>query len=76
MIKRKFSFLLFSFQFLFIFVSFGQKSSDTVYKDSEVVNFFRRTKGWVAGDGAFTVPLSNGKILWIMGDSFIDTYDL
>lgn len=51
-----------------------QKSMD-VYKDSTVTQFFQRTSGWVAGDGAFSVPLSDGRTFWTMGDSFIDTYD-
>lgn len=47
----------------------------TVYKDKAVIDFFRRTTGWTAGDGAFTVPLSDGRTLWLMGDSHIDDYD-
>jgi hypothetical protein len=51
--------------------SFGR----TVHKDSTVTKFFKRTAGCIAGDGGFTVPLSNNKILWLMGDSHIDDYD-
>lgn len=63
----------------FVAVSFTIHSTvaqkKTIYKDSAVINFFRRTNGWIAGDGAFTVPLSDGRILWLMGDSHIDDYD-
>src|SRR3546814_4767831 len=43
-----------------------------IYKDSTVVEYFRRTDGWVAGDGAFSIPLSDGRTLWVMGDSHIN----
>lgn len=43
------------------------------YKDAAFTEFFRRTKGWVAGDGAMSVPLSDGRVLWLFGDSFVDT---
>lgn len=60
---------------IFLFqIAIGQHR--VVYKDSSVINFFRRTSGWVAGDGAFSVPLSDGRMLWLMGDSYIDHYDL
>jgi hypothetical protein len=45
------------------------------YKDPAFTEFFRRTNGWVAGDGALSVPLSDGRVLWLFGDSFIDGYD-
>jgi Domain of unknown function (DUF4185) len=47
----------------------------TVYKDSAVINFFRRSTGWIASDGGFTIPLSDGSCLWLHGDSHIDDYD-
>lgn len=46
-----------------------------IYKDSTVVEYFRRTSGWVAGDGAFSIPLSDGSTLWVMGDSHINDFD-
>lgn len=47
-----------------------------VYKDTVFTNYFKRTSGWVAGDGALSFPLNNGKSLWLYGDSHIDNYDL
>lgn len=44
-------------------------------KDTTVTHFFRRTSGWIASDGAITIPLSDGRTLWLMGDSHIDDYD-
>lgn len=44
-------------------------------KDSAVTKFFQREAGLIAGDGGFSVPMSNGKVLWLMGDSHIDDYD-
>jgi hypothetical protein len=46
-----------------------------VRKDSSVTRFFQREAGLIAGDGGFSVPLTNGKVLWLMGDSHIDDYD-
>ena len=43
-------------------------------KDPIFNEFFRRTNGWVAGDGALSVPLSDGRVRWLFGDSFIDCY--
>lgn len=48
--------------------------STVVYKDTTVTNFFRRETGHIASDGGFSIPLSNGKVLWLMGDSHINDY--
>jgi hypothetical protein len=45
------------------------------YKDQAFTEFFRRTSGWTSGDGAFSVPLSDGRALWLFGDSHIDDFD-
>jgi hypothetical protein len=45
------------------------------YKDKAFTEFFRRTNGWVSGDGAISVPLSDGRVLWLFGDSHLDDYD-
>jgi hypothetical protein len=45
------------------------------YKDQEFTEFFRRTNGWTSGDGAFSVPLSDGRVLWLFGDSHLDDFD-
>ncbi|RVT98196.1 hypothetical protein EOD41_17645 [Mucilaginibacter limnophilus] len=44
------------------------------YLDTTVTNFFRRETGHIASDGGSSIPLSNGKVLWLMGDSHIDDY--
>jgi hypothetical protein len=44
------------------------------YKDTVVTNFFRRKTGLIAADGGYSIPLSNGKVLWISGDSHINDY--
>ncbi len=46
-----------------------------VHKDVAFTEFFRRTSGWTSGDGAITVPLSDGRVLWLFGDSHVDDYD-
>jgi len=45
------------------------------YQDQAATDFFRRTSGWINSDGAATVLLNNGEILWLMGDSNIGQYD-
>ncbi|HOY67827.1 MAG TPA: DUF5005 domain-containing protein [Candidatus Ozemobacteraceae bacterium] len=32
---------------------------------------FRSNAGWIGGDGVFSVPLGNGRILWLFSDSFV-----
>jgi Domain of unknown function (DUF5005) len=49
----------------------GQKA----YKDIAFTNYFKRASGWIAGDGAYSTPLSNGKSLWAFGDCYINNYD-
>lgn len=50
-------------------------SAASSYKDTIFTNYFRTTTGWVAGDGAISFPLHNGKSLWLYGDSHIGHYD-
>jgi hypothetical protein len=45
------------------------------HKDKEFVEFFRRSSGWTAGDGALSVRLSSGQVLWLFGDSHLDDID-
>jgi len=45
------------------------------HKDQEFTEFFRRTSGWTSGDGALSVPLSDGRVIWLFGDSHIDDFD-
>jgi len=51
-------------------------SSRITYADTVVTNFFKRDSGWIASDGALTIPLSDGKSMWLMGDSHINDYDV
>jgi len=46
-----------------------------VYKDTNVTRFFNRSQGWIASDGALTVPLTDGGSLWLMGDSHFSDFD-
>ena len=46
-----------------------------IYKDSLVTGFFDRDSGWIASDGAFSIPLSDGRNLWAMNDSYINNFD-
>lgn len=35
--------------------------------------FTRYGGGWTGGDAAYSIPLGGGKVLWLFGDSFLDT---
>src|SRR5438046_10044486 len=48
---------------------------EQAHKDRSFTEFCRRTSGWTAGDGAVSVPLSDGRVLWLFGDSHVDDYD-
>ncbi len=50
-------------------------SAPAAHKDQTFTEFFRRTSGWVAGDGALSVPLADGRVLWLFGDSHVDDFD-
>lgn len=50
-------------------------NTNLAHKDQPFTEFFRRTAGWTAGDGALSVPLSDGRVLWLFGDSHIDDFD-
>lgn len=65
--------ILFFFCFFSVKGVSGQQAE--VYKDSLATQFFRRTTGWIASDGALSVGLNDGRTLWLMGDSHIDDYD-
>jgi len=43
--------------------------------DKAFTEFFRQTKGWEAGDVATSIPLSDGRVLWLFGDSYVDQFD-
>lgn len=45
------------------------------YRDTMVTQFFKRETGMVAGDGGFTIPLPDDRVLWVFGDSYIDHFD-
>ena len=47
----------------------------SIYRDSVFTNYFKRTTGWIAGDGGYSIALNNGNSLWIWGDSHIGFYD-
>jgi hypothetical protein len=46
-----------------------------VYKDQQVCDFFKRETGWIASDGALTIPLENNNVLWLFGDTFTNDYN-
>ncbi|MEP6513170.1 MAG: hypothetical protein ABJA79_04845, partial [Parafilimonas sp.] len=67
--------LLLIFNPFILFSIHAQQNNAAVYKDSTAIKFFQRTYGWIASDGGYTIPLSDGSSLWLFGDSHIDDYD-
>ncbi len=67
--------LLLIFNSFILFSIHAQQNNAAVYKDSTTIKFFQRTHGWIASDGGYTIPLSDGSSLWLFGDSHIDDYD-
>jgi hypothetical protein len=65
---------IFTFMFSEFLIAQNQITSDL----GEMVvtecdnDFFRKDKYWRGADGAATVDLENGKILWLFSDTFID----
>ncbi|MBD2705118.1 hypothetical protein IC229_31130 [Spirosoma sp. BT702] len=53
----------------------GTTGPQTATRDSLFTEHFRRTKGWIAGDDGYSIRLTDGRTLWLWGDSYIDNYD-
>lgn len=62
---------------LVIFHSFlSAYSQDTAYFDSTFTGYFRlNSGGWTAGDGTISVPLPDGRVIWLFGDSYLADVD-
>ncbi|MBS1601190.1 MAG: prolipoprotein diacylglyceryl transferase [Bacteroidetes bacterium] len=60
---------------LLSFFSLTGHSQPRVTPDTSITNFFRRDTGWIASDGCISIPLSDHRVLWMMGDSYIDNYN-
>ena len=53
----------------------AQPTVSLAHKDAAFTEFFRQTNGWVAGDVATSIALSDGRVLWLFGDSYVDDFD-
>jgi len=69
--------ILYIFAFLISEFLIAQNEITTDVQQLEVTErdnaFFRKDKFWRGADGAATIDLENGKILWLFSDTFIDT---
>ena len=70
-------FILYSFILFFAACKKSDNPSANLssYKDTAFTDYFKRTSGWVAGDGGFSIAFNNGNSLWVWGDSHIGNYD-
>lgn len=50
-------------------------AQNTAYPDTVFTNYFRCETGWNAGDATISIPLPDNRVLWLFGDSYIDTYN-
>ncbi|MCD4734975.1 MAG: DUF4185 domain-containing protein [Bacteroidales bacterium] len=75
--KTIFLVFLFSILFIFAFSLYGQSQDQIEEIQTEVYeednSLFTKDKTWRGADGAATIDLGNGKILWLFSDTFIDT---
>jgi hypothetical protein len=63
--------LLFQFFILAAALAVAQAS----HLDTTFTEYFRRSQGWTAGDATISIPMPNGDVMWLFGDSYIDNYD-
>jgi hypothetical protein len=60
---------------MMVTVSCSHDQKEYAYKDTDFTNTFRTSEGWIAGDGAFSIPVDRDRSLWLFGDSYMDCYD-
>lgn len=48
------------------------QAQTTSYSDATFTEYFRRSKGWISSDATISIPLPNGKVLWLFGDTHLD----
>lgn len=51
------------------------RSQAEAHPDATFTALFQQTNHWAAGDVATSIPLSDGRVLWLFGDSYIDQWD-
>jgi hypothetical protein len=56
--------------FFSLFISTGSQSLHAS-DECEPPGQFPYKQGWLGGDGAYSIPLSDGRTLWLFGDTFI-----
>ncbi|WP_431213989.1 prolipoprotein diacylglyceryl transferase family protein [Puia sp. P3] len=59
----------------FVLLPVNGRSQSGVRRDTMISRFFQRDTGWIASDGCISIPLSDRRVLWMMGDSYIDNYN-
>jgi hypothetical protein len=69
--KATLRFPLFSW-FLLCQLACGTPVSQMATSWPEADKLFLRDRHWVGGDGAYSINLGGGRILWLFGDSWID----
>ncbi len=59
--------------FLLLSLSVGTSSAQNIDADSDSLfnSMFRTEKGWTGADGAYSFKLSENKVLWLFGDTFV-----
>ncbi|MCB0836159.1 MAG: DUF5005 domain-containing protein [Bacteroidetes bacterium] len=58
--------------FLLVIITSGAKVEAQSYKDTVFTSYFQQNgPDWLASDGTLSIPLPDGRNMWLMGDSHI-----
>ncbi len=58
---------------LLVLSTFFLSLSAQSYKDDLFTSYFQRSDGgWIASDGTISLPLPDGRTMWMMGDAHVD----
>src|ERR1700756_4952151 len=49
----------------------GSKNPGNPAKDATPLPMFPYAEGWLGADDAYSVPLADGKSIWLFGDTFV-----
>jgi hypothetical protein len=57
--------------FLFACASAPERADQGLLRPAACLPSFPDRDGWYGGDGAYSIPLDDGRVLWLFGDTFV-----
>lgn len=62
---------------LFIPLCYGALAQSVSYKDNVFTEYFRRdvNGNWLASDATISIPLPDGRVIWLFGDTHLEGYN-